>query len=75
MNQETNILKELQELNQRVAHLENVLEKQKAEKAGPLRVLGEAAASLLFGLLIVGPAIAIAEGIIMLAWSWLGGQI
>ena len=76
MDQDTKVVQELQELNQRVAHLESLIEKtNKEEKVGPVRTFTEAIISLLFGLFVVGPVVVIIVGILMFVWSWLGMKI
>ncbi|SIQ05552.1 hypothetical protein SAMN05878482_101207 [Peribacillus simplex] len=74
MDQDTKVIQELQELKQKVGHLEDLLKDQanKKEKAGPLRIFLDAVVSLLFGLIVVGPVIVIVVGVLMVAASWLG---
>ncbi|MFC3883443.1 hypothetical protein ACFOU2_07895 [Bacillus songklensis] len=76
MDQDTKVIQELRELNQRVAHLENLIEKtNKEEKVGPVRTFVEAITSLSFGLFVVGPVVVIVVGILMFVWSWIGMKI
>jgi hypothetical protein len=74
MDQDKKVTQELQQLNQKVSHLEDLLTQQqnKKEKAGPFRIFLDAAGSLLFGLVVVGPVIVIVVGALMVAASWLG---
>lgn len=74
MDQDTKVIQELQQLNQKVSHLEDLLTHQqnKKEKAGPFRIFLDAVGSLLFGLIVVGPVIVIVVGVLMVAASWLG---
>ena len=74
MDQNTKVVQELQELKQKVGHLENLLTEQanKKEKAGPLRIFMDAVVSLLFGLIIVGPVVVVVVGVLMVVASWLG---
>ncbi|WP_342602708.1 hypothetical protein [Peribacillus sp. FSL E2-0159] len=74
MDQDTNVIQELQELKQKVGHLEDLLTEQanKKEKAGPFRIFLDAVGSLLFGLIVVGPIVVVVVGVLMVAASWLG---
>ncbi|MFJ7467412.1 hypothetical protein ACIQWI_02575 [Peribacillus frigoritolerans] len=73
MDQDTKVIQELQQLKQKVGHLEDLLTQQnKKEKAGPFRIFLDAVGSLLFGLIVVGPVIVIVVGVLMVAASWLG---
>ena len=72
MDQDTKVIQELQELKQKVGHLEDLLTQQQKGKAGPFRIFLGAVVSLLFGLIVVGPVIVIAVGVLMVAASWLG---
>ncbi|WP_141994022.1 hypothetical protein [Bacillus sp. B4EP4a] len=74
MDQDTKVIQELQELKQKVGHLEDLLTEQanKKEKAGLFRTFMDAVVSLLFGLIVVGPVIVIVVGVLMVAASWLG---
>ncbi|WHX90280.1 hypothetical protein [Peribacillus simplex] len=74
MDQDTKVIQELQELKQKVGHLEDLLTEQqnKNEKAGPFRTFMDAVVSLLFGLIVVGPVVVIVVGVLMVAASWLG---
>ncbi|MGE7767563.1 hypothetical protein [Peribacillus sp. NPDC096540] len=74
MDQDTKVIQELQELKQKVGHLENLLTEQanKKEKTGPIRTFIEALVSLLFGLIVVGPVVVIVVGVLMVVASWLG---
>ncbi|SFK16762.1 MULTISPECIES: hypothetical protein [unclassified Bacillus (in: firmicutes)] len=78
MEKDTDVIKELRELNQKVAHLEKILEETKydtrktAKKVGPVRTFTEAVISLLFGLFIVGPVIVLVITAIMYVLAWIG---
>ncbi|CAH0293799.1 hypothetical protein SRABI96_04359 [Peribacillus sp. Bi96] len=74
MGQDTKVIQELQELKQKVGHIEDLLTEQanKKEKVGPVRTFMDAVASLLFGLIVVGPVVVIVVGVLMVAASWLG---
>ncbi|MGG0788893.1 MULTISPECIES: hypothetical protein [Bacillaceae] len=73
MDQDTKVIQELQELKQKVGHLEDLLTQQnKRGKAGLFRTFMDAVVSLLFGLIVVGPVIVIVVGVLMVAASWLG---
>lgn len=74
MDQDTKVIQELQELKQKVGHLEDLLTQQqnKKGKAGLFRTFVDAVVSLLFGLVVVGPVIVIVVGVLMVAASWLG---
>ncbi|MDO7487704.1 hypothetical protein Q5O89_21605 [Peribacillus frigoritolerans] len=72
MDQDTKVIQELQELKQKVGHLEDLLTQQQKGKAGPFRIFLDAVVSLLFGLIVVGPVIVIVVGVLMVAVSWLG---
>ncbi|MCK1992061.1 hypothetical protein GW626_17055 [Peribacillus muralis] len=68
------VVQELQELKQKVGHLEDLLTAQsnKMEKPGVVRTFLDAVVSLLFGLFIVGPVAVIVIGLLMVVVSWLG---
>ncbi|MFE4142251.1 hypothetical protein ACFX4I_10255 [Peribacillus sp. YIM B13472] len=74
MDQDTKVIKELQELKQKVGHLEDLLTEQQNKRgtAGPFRIFMDAVVSLLFGLIVVGPVVVIVVGVLMVAASWLG---
>lgn len=78
MKKDTDVIKELRELNQRVSHLEKILEETKHEprknikRVGPVRTLTEAVTFLLFGLFIVGPVIVLVVTAIMYVSAWIG---
>ncbi|TYR81309.1 hypothetical protein FZC66_05470 [Priestia megaterium] len=69
MNQDPKFTRELQALKNRVAQLEA---ENKRDKGTYGRTFLEALISLLFGLFIVGPVIAIAAGVFVIIASWLG---
>lgn len=74
IDQDTKVVQELQELKQKVSHLEDLLTEQanKKEKPGVVRTFLDAVVSLLFGLFIVGPVAVVVIGVLMVAASWLG---
>ncbi|PEW67344.1 hypothetical protein CN448_18495 [Bacillus cereus] len=78
MEKDIDVIKELRELNQRIAHLEKILEKTKHDpiknikRVGPVHTFTEAVTSLLFGLFIVGPIVVLVVTVIMYAFSWIG---
>ncbi|MFD6439974.1 hypothetical protein ACFWDG_09210 [Peribacillus sp. NPDC060186] len=74
MDQDTKVVQELQELKQKVGHLEDLLTEQanKKEKPGPVRTFLDAVVSLLFGLIVVGPVVVAVVGVLMVVASWLG---
>ncbi|AOH56305.1 hypothetical protein ABE28_018220 [Peribacillus muralis] len=77
MDQDTRVVQELQELNQKISNLEDLLAAQsnKMKKPGPVRTFLDAGVSLLFGLFILGPVAAVVIGVLMVAASWLGLNI
>ncbi|KIQ85256.1 hypothetical protein RW25_12415 [Bacillus sp. L_1B0_8] len=81
MEKDTELIKELRELNQKVSHLEKILKEKKyetintAKKVGPVRTFTEAVISLLFGLFIVGPVIVFVITAVMYAFAWIGQKI
>ncbi|EOP92951.1 hypothetical protein P4310_31105 [Bacillus thuringiensis] len=81
MEKDTNVIKELRELNQKVSHLEKILEETKYEtrkttkRVGPVRTFTEAVISLLFGLFIVGPVIVLVITAIMYSFTWIGQKV
>ncbi|PGZ95200.1 hypothetical protein COE51_21490 [Bacillus pseudomycoides] len=81
MEKDTDVIKELQELNRKVAHLEKMFEELKYEtrksvKWGePVCIFLGAVKSLLFGLFIVGPVIVLVVTVVMYALAWIGEKI
>ncbi|MGE7187309.1 hypothetical protein ACQKKK_26135 [Peribacillus sp. NPDC006672] len=77
MDQDTKVVQELQELKQKVGHLEDLLTEQanQKEKAGPVRTFIDALVSLLFGVIVVGPVVVIVVGVLMVVASWLGMEV
>ncbi|MGG4267882.1 hypothetical protein [Peribacillus simplex] len=76
MDQGTKVVQELQELKQKVGHLEELLTEQANQKVktGPGRTFIDALVSLLFGLIVVGPVVVIVVGVLMVVASWLGTE-
>lgn len=61
------------ELEKRIVYLEERLKKRNSsERASVLQIFGEGIMSLLFGVCIVGPVIAVVWGIIILLLKWFG---
>lgn len=73
MEQDPRMMEELQMLKKKVGRLEADLIKQKSK--GPLAIFSEAAGSLLVGLFLVGPALALVMGFLYILLSWLGAEI
>ncbi|MQR87716.1 hypothetical protein GFV16_17605 [Bacillus megaterium] len=63
MSEQIDVTQELAKLQQRVEHLEKRVEKAES-KQSPLRSLWEAIRSILIGLFIVGPVVAIIFGVL-----------
>ncbi|MDM5187781.1 hypothetical protein QUF99_10710 [Bacillus sp. DX4.1] len=73
MQTENDAIKRVEELEKRVIHLEEKLKRSSSrEQVSVIRAFGEGIRSLLFGLLIVGPVIAVAWTLVILLLSWIG---
>ncbi|MDM5154115.1 hypothetical protein QUF88_09790 [Bacillus sp. DX1.1] len=70
---ENDAIKRVEELEKRVIHLEEKLRKSSSrEQVSVIRTFGEGIMSLLFGLFIVGPVIAVVWTLVTLLLSWIG---
>lgn len=64
-------MKRVDELEQRIMDLEKRLEEKRIRKIRPIQILGEAFASLLFGVLIVGPLITVVVALFVFLMSYI----
>ncbi|MEI4800757.1 hypothetical protein WAZ07_05335 [Bacillus sp. FJAT-51639] len=65
------LMKRVIELEQRIMNLEKKLEEKQPRKIPPIRLLGEALASLLFGICIIGPLITGVCALVVLLMSYM----
>ena len=59
------------ELEKRIMNLEKKLERKQTEAISPIRLFGEAIASLLFGIFIIGPLITGVCALVVLLMSYM----
>ena len=73
MQRKLDVSKRVDELEKRMVYLESSVKKRNlSDKTSVLQIFGEGIISLLFGLCIVGPVIAIIWGIIILLLKGIG---
>ncbi len=68
---QVDLMKRVVELEQRIMNLEKKLEEKQTGKIPILQLLGEALASLLFGICIIGPLITGICALVVLLMSYL----
>ncbi|WP_242217260.1 hypothetical protein [Bacillus cereus group sp. BfR-BA-01380] len=65
------LMERVLELEQRIMNLEKKLEEKQTRKIPPIQLIGEALASLLFGIFVIGPLITGVCALVVLLMSYM----